>query len=324
MMAAAQPFFSGALSKTLNFPQTATVDEVKHAYRYAWERGIKALAIYRDNSKLSQPLAGTFDIGDETLEPEQPFQTVVQVAEKLVYRYIAKRRELPERRSGYTQKATIGGHKVYLRTGEFPDGTLGEIFIDMHKEGAAFRALMNNFAIAVSLGLQYGVPLDKYVDAFTFTKFEPNGPVQGHKNIKMATSLLDYIFRELAVTYLGQYDLAHVKPDMSVDTIEHDPEFVGEEIVGTTVPQHRQANLHPTNAHLHLNGNGHVASPVAVATLVEQHVNMDPIIAHAPDREQARQRGYTGNPCNECGQLTMVRNGACEKCDNCGSSSGCS
>ena len=151
--------------------------------------------------------------------PTAAFTTPVQIAEKIVYRYIAKRRRMPDRRGGYTQKAVVGGHKVYLRTGNYDDGTIGEIFVDMHKEGAAFRSLMNNFAIAVSLGLQHGVPLEEYVDAFTFTRFEPNGPVQGHENIKMATSILDYIFRELAVSYLGRYDLAQVQPSQEIDAM---------------------------------------------------------------------------------------------------------
>ncbi|MGA8797153.1 MAG: LAGLIDADG family homing endonuclease, partial [Candidatus Cybelea sp.] len=219
MMAAAQPFVSGAISKTINFPQTATIEDVKEAYRYSRERMIKAVALYRDGSKLSQPLAASYDFGNDGGEAEaasgsqpQPFATPMQIAEKIVYRYIAKRRPMPQRRSGYTQKATIAGHKVYLRTGEYEGGQLGEIFLDMHKEGAAFRSLMNNFAIAISLGLQHGVPLEEFVEAFTFTRFEPNGPVVGHDHIKMATSILDYIFRELAVSYLGRYDLAHVEP----------------------------------------------------------------------------------------------------------------
>ena len=191
---------------TINFPQTATIEDVKEAYRYSHERMIKAVALYRDGSKLSQPLAASYDFGNDNGEDgggdgsqPQPFATPMQIAEKIVYRYIAKRRPMPQRRSGYTQKATIAGHKVYLRTGEYEGGQLGEIFIDMHKEGAAFRSLMNNFAIAISLGLQHGVPLEEFVEAFTFTRFEPNGPVVGHDHIKMATSILDYIFRELAV-----------------------------------------------------------------------------------------------------------------------------
>ena len=138
------------------------------------------------------------------------------LAERAVqYLARAERRRLPGRRKGYTQKAIVGGHKVYLRTGEYQDGAIGEIFVDMHKEGAAFRSLMNNFAIAVSIGLQYGVPLEEFVEAFTFTRFEPAGPVRGNAAIKNATSILDYIFRELAVSYMSRFDLAHVDPNES-------------------------------------------------------------------------------------------------------------
>ncbi len=230
MMAAAQPFLSGAISKTINMPNEATVGEVEDVYMASWKLGLKAIALYRDGSKLSQPLSASLlgevadDIDDEDeVQPgiaatSQP-QVVEKVAERLVYRYLAKRRRMPDRRGGYTQKATIGGHKVYIHTGEYTNGALGEVFIDMHKEGAAFRSLMNCFAISCSLGLQYGVPLEEYVDAFTFTRFEPNGPVQGHPNIKMCTSIIDYIFRELAVSYLGRTDLAHVMPeDLAPDT----------------------------------------------------------------------------------------------------------
>ncbi len=258
MMAAAQPFVSGAISKTINLPQTASIAEVKEAYRYSWERMIKAVALYRDGSKLSQPLAASYDFGggdedDDIVATQQPFQQPLQIAEKIVYRYIAKRRRMPERRSGYTQKAIIGGHKVYLRTGEYENGQLGEIFIDMHKEGAAFRSLMNNFAIAVSLGLQHGVPLEEYVEAFTFTRFEPNGPVVGHENIKMATSLLDYIFRELAVSYLGRYDLAHVQPSMEMDAmgVNAEDDYVAEEPGPTNVrPAGVAEQFHPVSTHL--------------------------------------------------------------------------
>ncbi|MER8957143.1 vitamin B12-dependent ribonucleotide reductase [Mesorhizobium sp. M0833] len=222
MMAAAQPFISGAISKTINMPNDATVEDAKGAYMLSWKLALKANALYRDGSKLSQPLnasllADVEDDEDEALEQliaAPAAQRAVQVTEKIVERVVERlyrdREKLPNRRKGYTQKAVVGGHKVYLRTGEFDDGRLGEIFIDMHKEGAAFRAMMNNFAIAISLGLQYGVPLEEFVEAFTFTKFEPAGMVQGNDAIKNATSILDYVFRELAVSYLGRHDLAHV------------------------------------------------------------------------------------------------------------------
>ncbi len=220
MMAAAQPFISGAISKTINMPNEATVEDCKSAYMLSWKLGLKANALYRDGSKLSQPLnAALIDDNDDEDALEDLIQapaaaqavTITEkVIERVIERVVREREKLPNRRQGYTQKAIIGGHKVYLRTGEFGDGRLGEIFIDMHKEGAAFRAMMNNFAIAISLGLQYGVPLDEYVEAFTFTKFEPAGMVQGNDAIKNATSILDYVFRELAVSYLGRHDLAHV------------------------------------------------------------------------------------------------------------------
>lgn len=226
MMAAAQPFISGAISKTINMPNDATVEDCKSAYMLSWKLALKANALYRDGSKLSQPLNSQLISDDEDDEDtvehlyEKPMaaratQVSEKIVEKLVERIIVmrEREKMPDRRKGYTQKAVVGGHKVYLRTGEYDDGRLGEIFIDMHKEGAALRSFINNFAIAVSLGLQYGVPLDEYVDAFTFTRFEPAGPVQGNDSIKYATSILDYVFRELAVSYLSRFDLAHVDPN---------------------------------------------------------------------------------------------------------------
>jgi ribonucleoside-diphosphate reductase alpha chain len=225
MMAAAQPFISGAISKTINMPNEATVEDCKAAYLLSWKLGLKANALYRDGSKLSQPLNSQLiadeDDEDEAIEAfvEKPAAAragalAERIVEKVVERItvIRERERMPDRRKGYTQKAVVGGHKLYLRTGEYDDGRLGEIFIDMHKEGAALRSILNNFAIAVSLGLQYGVPIEEYVDAFTFTRFEPSGPVQGNDSIKYATSILDYVFRELAVSYLGRFDLAHVEP----------------------------------------------------------------------------------------------------------------
>ena len=220
MMAAAQPFISGAISKTINMPNDATVEDCKSAYMLSWKLALKANALYRDGSKLSQPLNASLiedDADEDALEDliaapaaAQAVTVTEKIVEKIIERVTREREKLPNRRQGYTQKAIVGGHKVYLRTGEFGDGRIGEIFIDMHKEGAAFRAMMNNFAIAISLGLQYGVPLEEYVEAFTFTKFEPAGIVQGNDAIKNATSILDYVFRELAVSYLSRHDLAHV------------------------------------------------------------------------------------------------------------------
>ncbi|MDJ0993263.1 MAG: vitamin B12-dependent ribonucleotide reductase, partial [Dinoroseobacter sp.] len=223
MMAAAQSFISGAISKTINMPNDATIEDCQKAYELSWSLGTKANALYRDGSKLSQPLAAALveddDEAAEILETGSVQEKAAVLAEKVIEKVVVKevikshREKMPERRKGYTQKAIVGGHKVYLRTGEYSDGSLGEIFIDMHKEGAGFRAMMNNFAIAVSVGLQYGVPLEEFVDAFTFTKFEPAGMVQGNDSIKNATSILDYIFRELAVSYLDRTDLAHVAPE---------------------------------------------------------------------------------------------------------------
>ncbi|HEV3157065.1 MAG TPA: vitamin B12-dependent ribonucleotide reductase [Candidatus Baltobacteraceae bacterium] len=344
MMASAQAFISGAISKTINLPQTATIADVKEAYRYSWERMVKAVALYRDGSKLSQPLASSsFDIGGDEESPETPvqaYQTPMQVAERIVYRYIAKRRTLPERRGGYTQKVIVGGHKVYLRTGEYQDGSLGEIFIDMHKEGTAVRALMNNFAIAISQGLQYGVPLEKFVDVFTFTRFEPSGPVVGHENIKMATSILDYIFRELAVSYLGRYDLAQVQPSISIDAMGPEPEYVAEEEgdLRYVSPKDEkiEAHLHPESPHFHpltSHPKGATqASPSASlqtsALLTKPNVGtmgMTATLARAQTtRQQAVAKGYSGDPCGDCGQFTLIRNGTCLKCDSCGSTNGCS
>jgi ribonucleoside-diphosphate reductase alpha chain len=229
MMAASQPFISGAISKTINMPNDATVEDCKSAYLLSWKLALKANALYRDGSKLSQPLNSQLisddDEEDDAIEEafyDKPMAARTaalseKVVERLVERIVVmrEREKMPDRRKGYTQKAVVGGHKVYLRTGEYDDGRIGEIFIDMHKEGAALRSFINNFAIAVSLGLQYGVPLEEYVDAFTFTRFEPAGPVQGNDSIKYATSILDYVFRELAVSYMGRFDLAHVDPSES-------------------------------------------------------------------------------------------------------------
>ncbi|HRI19093.1 MAG TPA: hypothetical protein PL196_11265, partial [Burkholderiaceae bacterium] len=227
MMAAAQPFISGAISKTINMPNDASVEDCKESYMLSWRLALKANALYRDGSKLSQPLNAQL-IEDDSDDAEDAIADIIAsnaparaaaVAEKIVERVIERvqvlreREKLPDRRKGYTQKAIVGGHKVYLRTGEYQDGRIGEIFIDMHKEGAAFRSLMNNFAIAVSIGLQYGVPLEEFVDAYVFTRFDPAGPVTGNDTIKSATSILDYIFRELGISYLDRADLGNADPD---------------------------------------------------------------------------------------------------------------
>jgi ribonucleoside-diphosphate reductase alpha chain len=330
MMAAAQPFISGAISKTINMPHEATVENVKQAYQLSWRLMLKANALYRDGSKLSQPLNTVADVADLAIA-EEPQHEPVRIAEKIVHRYLARRRRLPDRRAGYTQKSRIGNHKVYLRTGEYEDGTLGEIFVDMHKEGAAFRSMTNCFAIAISLGLQHGVPLEEFVDAFLFTRFEPNGMVQGNPHIKMATSIIDYIFRELAITYLGRHDLAQVEEeDLRGDALHREPsepEFVAEEVVSERVLESDKEEpvakpfRTPRSEHLHPlpeNGNGHKGPAARPATVAVAQVSQEDKV------RLARLKGYDGDPCGECGQLTLVRNGACLKCDTCGATSGCS
>jgi len=332
MMAAAQPFISGAISKTINMPHDASVDDVKNSYFLSWQLMLKANALYRDGSKLSQPLNSVSDAPElevlASATAPEPKPEPVKIAEKIVHRYIARRRRLPDRRAGYTQKARIGNHKVYLRTGEYEDGTLGEIFIDMHKEGAAFKSMTHCFAIAISLGLQHGVPLEEFVDAFVFTRFEPNGVTAGNPHIKMATSIIDYIFRELAVTYLGRFDLAHVSPeDLRGDAIhEIDPDYESEEVVSENVvepaPEPRRLAV-PRSDHLKP-GNGSpgkvngFGKPEGARTIVAVPVSLTDRV------KQAKQKGYEGDPCTECGSMTMVRSGACLKCDTCGSTSGCS
>jgi ribonucleoside-diphosphate reductase alpha chain len=227
MMAAVQPFISGAISKTINMPNSASYEDVQGAYMLSWKNALKAVALYRDGSKLSQPLSsmapGTDPLADAILQAEKAVDIpAAPVAGNTGSAKIpgarGVRKPLPSRRMGYTQKVRIGGHSVYIRTGEYEDGSLGEIFLDMHREGAAFRGLLHSFAITVSLGLQYGVPLEEYVDAFAFTKFEPNGPVQGHDYVKMATSVIDCIFRDLGISYLKRGDLGQVKPGDLVST----------------------------------------------------------------------------------------------------------
>jgi ribonucleoside-diphosphate reductase alpha chain len=396
MMAAAQPFISGAISKTINMPNEATVEDCKSAYMLSWKLALKANALYRDGSKLSQPLNASL-IADEDEDEDEAVEALiaapaaakaVQVTEKIVERVIERlyreREKLPNRRKGYTQKAVVGGHKVYLRTGEFDDGRLGEIFIDMHKEGAAFRAMMNNFAISISLGLQYGVPLDEYVEAFTFTKFEPAGMVIGNDAIKNATSILDYVFRELAVSYLSRHDLAHV------DQSDFDKTALGKGITeGKALPFSKglTRGASPLKVVSGVAGNdpkGSAAAPsparvtpvtafsgsnvlslapkaaisveestaykrdyeerakelveeITIGETIEETSVTTSLFTDAAAQEASEAKkvaadrraksllqGYTGNSCSECQNFTMVRNGTCEKCDTCGSTSGCS
>jgi len=359
MLAAAQPFISGAISKTINMPNNATVKDCADAYMKSWKLALKANALYRDGSKLSQPLTSSIlsgeddeeDLVDQLPEMSQSAKTAA-VAERIVERVIeiAKhdREKLPHRRKGYTQKATVGGHKVYLRTGEYDDGRLGEIFIDMHKEGAAFRSLMNNFAIAISIGLQYGVPLDEFVEAFTFTRFEPAGIVTGNDSIKNATSVLDYIFRELAVSYLSRHDLAHVVPGGDGSEIgggdgegkrpaasaPNASKIVSAGLVRGQIPQQLvvldggqalRAETMLMNATSEIALEANRKNPVAQAIeVVEREVQISATSTRVRKIQEARIKGYEGDACGNCGNFTLVRNGTCLKCDSCGTTTGCS
>ena len=371
MMAAAQSFISGAISKTINMPNDATIEDCQKAYELSWSLGVKANALYRDGSKLSQPLASALvEDDDEALEilesgssQEKAAVLAQKIVEKVIIKEIVKshREKMPERRKGYTQKAVVGGHKVYLRTGEYQDGSLGEIFIDMHKEGAGFRAMMNNFAIAVSVGLQYGVPLEEFVDAFTFTKFEPAGMVQGNDSIKNATSILDYIFRELAVSYLDRTDLAHVKPEgASFDDLGR-----GEEEGVSNIQEMSEGSASRSLEVLkQISSTGYLRKRLPQELVVLQGgqsfggmamASGDPVTAlntlvpetsggsvsavamgeslatttsttalSMDERTKAKMQGYEGEACGDCGNYTLVRNGTCMKCNTCGATSGCS
>jgi ribonucleoside-diphosphate reductase alpha chain len=368
MMAAAQPFISGAISKTINMPNEATVEDCKNAYLLSWQLALKANALYRDGSKLSQPLNSQLiaDEDDEEdaveafLDKSNAARTAAlseKVVEKIVERItvLREREKLPSRRKGYTQKAVVGGHKIYLRTGEYDDGRIGEIFVDMHKEGAALRSLLNNFAIAISLGLQYGVPLEEYVDAFTFTRFEPSGPVQGNDSIKFATSILDYVFRELAVSYLERYDLAHVDPTevggydalgKGVEEGKPAPNFISKgltrsradklSVVSSDAVQHAAGG--GSNVTAFAGGSGHRNETAgATALKIEPEARLSPTEqletrntqptakqVASERRLEAKAKGYEGDACGECQNYTLVRNGTCMKCDTCGATSGCS
>jgi ribonucleoside-diphosphate reductase alpha chain len=371
MLAAAQPFISGAISKTINMPNEATVEDCKAAYLLSWKLGLKANALYRDGSKLSQPLQSQL-IGDDEEEDDvieafldksatsRAAALSERVVEKVVERIVVmrERERMPDRRKGYTQKAVVGGHKVYLRTGEYDDGRIGEIFVDMHKEGAALRSLLNNFAIAVSLGLQYGVPLEEYVDAFTFTRFEPSGPVQGNDSIKFATSILDYVFRELAVSYLERFDLAHVEPveggfDALGKGIEEgkpasDTRFVSKGLTRSRTDRLKvmeggagggdtsAASVTSISAVASSGPRAEAAGATALKTEPEARLSPAQELEHrtearvhaklaaAERRAEAKAKGYEGEMCSECLNFTLVRNGTCLKCDTCGSTTGCS
>jgi ribonucleoside-diphosphate reductase alpha chain len=374
MMAAAQPFISGAISKTINMPNDASVADCKEAYLLSWRLALKANALYRDGSKLSQPLNAQL-LADEEEEQEEVLaavtadqpqaQRAMVMAERLTQRVAeleeqlartelqsrenqrGKRERLPDRRTGYIQKAVVGGHKVYLHTGEYADGRLGEIFLDMHKEGAAFRSLMNNFAIAVSVGLQYGVPLEEFVEAFTFTRFEPAGMVRGNAKIKNATSILDYIFRELAISYLERNELAHVNPNENGHTgvgsgedqkLREVAEIETESRVSRGFVRRRAGDQDKRRlANLNRLGTTRAASSGQVETSAQNAAtsfaatqSVARTIEAPAERSgselisEARVKGYEGEACQECGNFTLVRNGTCLKCDTCGATSGCS
>jgi ribonucleoside-diphosphate reductase alpha chain len=318
MMAAVQPFLSGAISKTVNVPSEATVEDVQAIYEEGWRLGLKAVALYRDGCKASQPLSasGEKKKGESEGEAASPDLLLVPVPASSVpeqqltlpmapnTRIYGQRARLSKKRRGFTQEARVGGHKIFLRTGEYDDGSLGEIFIDMHKEGAAFRSLMNCFAMSVSIGLQYGVPLQTYVDQFTFTRFEPQGPVEGHPYVKFATSIVDFIFRTLGVEYLSRFDLAHIKP----------------EIDGSPLDAARNLGTPPEPPSLH---------PLPTSTPPPEAAHgwslneaLTPPAASPIDAQLDRMMG-DAPVCDTCGHIT-VRNGACYKCLNCGNSMGCS
>ncbi|MCB0365015.1 MAG: hypothetical protein KDD68_06490 [Bdellovibrionales bacterium] len=306
MMAAVQPFISGAISKTVNLPHEATVEDIQHIYEESWKMGLKAVSVYRDGSKMSQPLqAGSKDAKEEEEEAplaytEADFKDALETALSMAP---ARRRRLPQKRGGITVEGRVGGHQIYIRTGEYDDGRLGELFFDMHKEGATFRSLLNCFAISCSLGLQYGVPLDEYVDKFTFTRFEPQGMVD-HPNIKQATSILDYIFRVIGMEYLGKTDFVHVKP------VEADLAL-------------NQNN--GTDRDVSAEKSGEQLSLSAEKAAVTEKAATEEQVGGSHDALDSHLSKMMGDApmCTDCGHVT-VRNGSCYRCLNCGSSIGCS
>jgi ribonucleoside-diphosphate reductase alpha chain len=351
MMAAAQPFLSGAISKTINLPNEAKVDDIKDCYHLSWSLGLKANALYRDGCKLSQPLSNKSDVKDEEevqmvvesvlgedahkpvgeLSPEQVLeaaQAILNRTHDTTFKHklagVVARKTLPGKRGGFTQKASVGGQTIFVRTGEYEDGTLGEIFVDLHKEGATLRSLMNCFSIAVSLGLQYGVPLDEYVDKFTFTRFEPAGMVAGHDNIKNATSIIDYMFRMLGFEYLGREEFVQVPPT-------------------ETQRQNLSVNLHKQHAQALANQSATQVAPVnpigffkPAPVVVPEVSAVAPVIptpeasanltasASMPDQISEMNKRMGDSPaCPTCGHIT-IRSGACYKCLNCGTQTGCS
>ncbi|MFN7684489.1 MAG: vitamin B12-dependent ribonucleotide reductase [Oligoflexia bacterium] len=322
MMAAAQPFLSGAISKTVNLPHETTVEEIEEIYTQGWKLGLKAVALYRDGCKLSQPLSTKSDKADTSEKADKKDDAALSLSSSNglgtdlgtdlgkapFVQAPAERRKLPAKRRGFTQEATIAGHKIYIRTGEYEDGSLGEIFLDMHKEGAAYRAIMNCFAISVSLGLQYGVPLKEFVDKFTFTRFEPSGPVQGHPNIKMSTSIVDYLFRVLGMEYLGRTDFVQVKPVVSpVD-------LTTEKGAASSVYGRSTVGAAQTSGGAQVQAQSQSQAQAQGQVLAQNAGNLSGHLAEMMG---------DAPPCDSCGHTT-VRNGACYKCLNCGNSMGCS
>jgi ribonucleoside-diphosphate reductase alpha chain len=295
MMGAAQPFLSGAISKTVNLPNETTVEEIEEIHFQSWKLGLKAVALYRDGCKWSQPLSSKIEKKKEAPEAHSEVSVTVPSSNEQIT-FAPVRHRLPAKRKGLTIEASVAGHKVYLRTGEYEDGALGEVFIDMHKEGAAYRSMMNCFAIAVSLGLQYGVPLKEFVDKFTFTRFEPSGTVSGHPNVKMATSIVDYIFRVLGMEYLGRTDFLQVKPPVDLTAEKGAVEEV--------YPRS------PSDA---------IKSGVPVPG-IDYQLSLG--IGDPVNGQLAEMMG-DAPPCDSCGHTT-VRNGSCYRCLNCGNSMGCS
>jgi len=345
MMGAVQPFISGAISKTINLPHEATVEEIANAYYLSWQLGLKANALYRDGSKLSQPLSNKSDkkkkSEDSNQKPEeapaagnqQPVTHIVDLSKLTVEELfeevqrrvqaspdtklkrklatIVERRSLPAKRRGFTQKAKINGQAIFLRTGEYSDGTLGEIFIDMAKEGATMRSMLNCFAIAISIGLQYGVPLEEFVDKFAFTKFDPAGFVE-HPNIKSTTSIVDFIFRTLGYEYLGRTDLVHVldKPEV-LNTGADDWDEIPSGLEYEKSPQLSSVRV------VNNPGNGAQTVKAQKAAAVKAESGMDAM-------SSANKGMQSDAPaCNVCGHIT-IRSGTCYKCLNCGNSLGCS
>jgi ribonucleoside-diphosphate reductase alpha chain len=350
MMAAAQPFISGAISKTINMPNEATVEDIEESYELSWELGLKAMALYRDGSKASQPLSSTSDEGTSDEENEEVSAAIERDVDiftgmfepgmsptQAYANFPRPRFLLPGRRTGFTQEARIGGHKVFLRTGEYPDGTLGEVFLDLAKEGATLRGILGCFAIAVSKGLQYGVPLEEYVDTFTFQTFEPRGIVEGHPNIKMANSIVDYVFRTLGVEYLKRDELAQVPPDRTGDLPEPPQGLAvdaGLQLDLTEAAMEDDIAAQMTAAAFtdapSPNGSVPAAPTARVAAPVEHATNPAPVSAHTSQEVQtaaiqAVLADKMGDAplCDTCGHIT-VRNGSCYRCLNCGDSKGCS